>query len=317
MPNSPPSHSVPPPHAYHTQTNSYGVFRSYLFGIPSYSPDDLYSLDEVSDSSTFATDSTSTRLSDERPWWSSFGSSLNESYFAPFLNASVFRLMSWFHNGTNNKSLSDLDSLAKDVILAPDFKKDDLIGFRAKREAGRLDKADTPQSRFSAEDGWNETCVKISLPSQKVKHPTEAEAPQFDVPGLFHRRLIHVIKAALQETAAKSYHLFPFQEFWQRSSDAPPERIWSELYTADAFISEHEKIRSLPQEGGYENLIVGLMLWSDSTHLTSFGNASLWPIYMYIGNLSKYTRAKPTSFSAHHVAYIPKVWVVSLFLLLC
>jgi len=30
------------------------------------------------------------------------------------------------------------------------------------------------------------------------------------------------------------------------------------------------------------------MLWSDSTHLASFGNASLWPIYLYIGNLSKY-----------------------------
>jgi len=49
------------------------------------------------------------------------------------------------------------------------------------------------------------------------------------------------------------------------------------------------------------------MLWSDSTHLTSFGNTSLWPIYLYLGSLSKYTRAKPTSFAAHHLAYIPKV----------
>ena len=215
--------------------------------------------------------------------------------------------MNWFYNSTNHKSLSDLDRLVNDVILADDFKKDDLIGFRATREAERLDKANTPLSRFSDQDGWNETCVKILLPAQRVNHATEAEAPEFEVPGLFHRRLIHVIQVALQETAAKMYHFSPFHEFWQPSPDAPPERIWSELYTADAFIAEHEKIQSQLQEGGYENVIVGLMLWSDSTHLTSFGNASLWPIYLYIGNLSKYTRAKPTSFSAHHVAYIPKV----------
>lgn len=220
--------------------------------------------------------------------------------------------MNWFYNGSNTKSLADLDNLVHDVILADDFKKDDLIGFRATREVERLDKVDTPRSRFSAEDGWNETSVKISLPAEKVKHATEANAPTFDIPGLFHCHLTHVMKATLQETAAKSYHFFPFEEFWQPSPDVPPERIWSELYTADAFIAEHEKIWSQPQVDGLENVIVGLMLWSDSTHLTSFGNASLWPIYLYIGNLSKYTRAKPTSFSAHHLAYIPKVDPITL-----
>jgi hypothetical protein len=140
-----------------------------------------------------------------------------------------------------------------------------------------------------------------------VDENTHSSAPQFEVPGLFHHHLIHVIKAVLQETATKSYHLFPFQEFWQPSPDTPPEHIWSELYTADAFIVEHEMIQLHPQEDGLENVIIGLMLWSDLTYLTSFGNALLWPIYLYIGNLSKYTHGKPTSFSAHHVAYIPKL----------
>jgi hypothetical protein len=59
------------------------------------------------------------------------------------------------------------------------------------------------------------------------------------------------------------------------------------------------------------------MIWmvgtthSDSMHLTSFGNAALWPIYEWFGNQSKYPRGKPTSFAAQHVAYIPKVsWVI-------
>lgn len=243
---------MPPPDPYRTQSNTYGIYRSYAFGIPSYTPDELYSLDAVSDSATFATNSNA-RVSDGLPWWTSFGLSSENpqhNYFAPFLNASVFRLMSWFYNGTNHKSLSDLDSLVTGVILANDFKKDDLIGFRATREAERLDKAETLQSRFPAQDGWSETCVKISLPAQKVNHATEAVAPEFDVPGLFHRPLVHVIKVALQETTAKLYHFSPFHEFWQASPDAPPERIWSELYTADAFTTEYAKIRSQPQEGG-------------------------------------------------------------------
>ncbi|KAJ7325436.1 hypothetical protein DFH08DRAFT_926310 [Mycena albidolilacea] len=44
------------------------------------------------------------------------------------------------------------------------------------------------------------------------------------------------------------------------------------------------------------------MLWSDSTHLANFGTVSLWPLYTFFGNLSKYMRAKPTSNSGYHQA---------------
>ena len=54
-------------------------------------------------------------------------------------------------------------------------------------------------------------------------------------------------------------------------------------------------------------VLIGIMIWSDSTLLANFGTASLWPIYLYFGNQSKYSRAKPSDFAAHHLAYIPKV----------
>ena len=317
---SQPSDTPPaiPKNSYQTSPNSYGVYRSYPSGCPSYTPDELYTLDSVSDSTTFAM-SLGEESADTRPWWSPFGSSLqslHKDYFTPFLNASVFRLMHWFYNGSNTKSLTDLDQLVQTVICADDFKKEDFADFRASREAERLDKIDGPNSRFSAEDGWIETSVKISLPAKGVSHASEVDAPQFELPGLFHRRLLQVIKASLQETAAKQFHLFPFHEFWQPSPHAIPQRIYSELYSADAFLQEQERINAQPREPGctLENVVVGIMLWSDSTHLTSFGNASLWPIYLHIGNLSKYTRSKPTSFAAHHLAYIPKVrhWYLSL-----
>ncbi|KAH8834403.1 hypothetical protein DL96DRAFT_1580429, partial [Flagelloscypha sp. PMI_526] len=49
------------------------------------------------------------------------------------------------------------------------------------------------------------------------------------------------------------------------------------------------------------------MLFSDSTHFTDFGTASLWPIYAFFGNLSKYVNACPSSLGARHLAYIPSL----------
>ncbi|KAF8874231.1 hypothetical protein BD779DRAFT_1476607 [Infundibulicybe gibba] len=100
------------------------------------------------------------------------------------------------------------------------------------------------------------------------------------------------------------------EHFWKPSDAEPPERLYeSELYSSNSFLAEHEKVCALPPEPGctLERVVAGIMLWSDSTHLTNFGNAALWPIYLFLGNQSKYTRAKPTSFAAHHLAYIPKL----------
>jgi hypothetical protein len=134
------------------------------------------------------------------------------------------------------------------------------------------------------------------------------------VQGLFYQNPLDVIKAAFLETAAEDFHITPFKEYWQPHPNLPRERIYSELYNTDAFIDEHERIRAQPRlECQLETVIAAIMLWSDSTHLTNFGNATLWPIYLYLGNLSKYSRAKPTAFAAHHLAYIPKVMIVITF----
>ena len=156
--------------------------------------------------------------------------------------------------------------------------------------------------------------VYIPLPASGTCFASEAVAPQLPVPGLFHWPLLGVLKAALQETVAEHFHLFPFQEYWQPDPEIPVEHLYSKLYSSDVFTQEYERIHSQPHEPGcgLKTVIIGFMLWSDSMHLTSFGKASLWPIYLFIGNLSKYTHAKPTSFAAHHLTYIPKVCTLSL-----
>ncbi|KAG2049274.1 hypothetical protein BDR06DRAFT_991207, partial [Suillus hirtellus] len=49
------------------------------------------------------------------------------------------------------------------------------------------------------------------------------------------------------------------------------------------------------------------MFWSDATQLMTFGNAKLWPIYMYFGNEPKYHRCRPSCHLGNHVAYFQKL----------
>jgi hypothetical protein len=50
-----------------------------------------------------------------------------------------------------------------------------------------------------------------------------------------------------------------------------------ELYSSDAFITEHAKVQQQPAEPDchLERVVLGLMFWSYSTHLANFGTASL------------------------------------------
>lgn len=64
-----------------------------------------------------------------------------------------------------------------------------------------------------------------------------------------------------------------------------------------------------PAEPGcnLERVVVPIMGYSDSTHLASFGTASICPGYLWFGSQSKYSRAKPSKFAAHHLVYFPSV----------
>ena len=200
------------------------------------------------------------------------------------------------------------------IIKASDFSQDHFDDFNATRELNRMDKFLSGelegQLSPSVHDDWKTSSVFLSLPCKGVKHASEDAAPKLEVKGLRHRHLLDVIKAALVEPAAEKFHLFPFRSYWKPSPEEPEERLYSEAYMADHFLGLYENIRQQPQDAAkacLKPVILGLMVWSDSTHMTSFGTASLWPIYLYFGNLSKYAHARPLSFAAHHLAYVPKV----------
>jgi hypothetical protein len=116
------------------------------------------------------------------------------------------------------------------------------------------------------------------------------------------------MKAAIADITSKRFHFSPFRRIWKSPSGAET-RVFDEAYTSDAWLDAHDDLQKQRNEPGckLEKVILGILFWSDSTHLASFGTASVWPLYMYFANLSKYFRGKPGSGACHHVAYIPKV----------
>jgi hypothetical protein len=103
-----------------------------------------------------------------------------------------------------------------------------------------------------------------------------------------------------------NFHWHGFKQFWKPSEGKPEQRVYGKVYTSDAFLEMEGK---LPHIEGctLEKAIIPLIVYSNLTHLASFRTASLWPIYIWFGNISKYIRLKTSSFSAHHLAYLPSV----------
>jgi hypothetical protein len=102
----------------------------------------------------------------------------------------------------------------------------------------------------------------------------------------------------------------PHHLYWKPTPESELERVITELFNSDAFIGEYEELLKHPPPSSgphIETAIAAMMVWSDSTHLAEFGMASLWPIYLFFGNQSKYSCAKPSDFAVHHVAHIPSV----------
>jgi hypothetical protein len=197
----------------------------------------------------------------------------------------------WFYSASNTKSIGDLDLLKKGVISTPDFSASKLENFSTSWEMAWLDAYDSTESPFAAEDGWSKGFVTLRVPNAKFKYFLRSEAPEFIVLGLYYCSLLEVLKSACLSPGAQKYHWIPHRLF-QKSQEADIS-IYSEIYNSDAMLEEDTKIQAHLCESGNncdaEVTILTVLLWSDSTHLMNFGTASLWPVYLFLGNISKYT----------------------------
>jgi len=287
-----------------TIANSFGVWREYPHR-PTIDPDGSLSLEELSNSHRVPSNLSESSPAD-LPVVSESSPNSEHPFYWPCQNATIWRVMAWLNNGKTAKSEAEATAFVETVIHASDFNKDELLGFNAHRENQRLDKA---LSRAALKSQFSESSVGILVPSGDPKVP----AKTFSVPGLLHRKLTSVIIDALNDPLSHLLHFSPFKLFHRNPLTKKEERIFGELYTSDTFLAEHEEVQQhgkLPSDDlscKREKVVAALMISSDSTHLTNFGNTKAWPIYLMLGNLSKYFRSLPNSGALHHLAYIPSV----------
>ncbi|KAF7966593.1 hypothetical protein HWV62_37801 [Athelia sp. TMB] len=229
------------------------------------------------------------------------------SSFFPYPNESMFRLGDWYWNGTQ-KSQEAFNSLIS-ILKSPSFMLADVCGApRAWSQINTILSSDGgAEDGFEWEDevaGWKCKPIIIKVPFHQR---AESPGPKPYIAGhLYHRSLVAVIREKLSDPFhAAGFHYEPFELFWQPRDVNSKTRVHGELYTSPAFLRAYQELLESPGEPNCSlpRILVAMMFWSDATQLTSFGNAKLWPCYLFFGNESKYRRCKPSCHLCSHVAY--------------
>lgn len=283
-----------------TGFNAFGLCRLYPRR-PSFEPDQFIPSTLLARTSPIATQATDSSPNVSPPPF-------------PFANMTIYRLMTWMNFGSTRISETKVSQLVKDVILAEDFDRKHLEDFSVRRSLRKLDKEENGKG-VSFPDDWVQTDVTINIPTKSQ----EGGPLPYVIPGFHYRPLLNVIRAAFADVQARAFHLMPFQRLWRDPLGGRQERIYDELYTSDAWLEAQDNLQKLPKEPGcsLERVVAALMLFSDATHLANFGTAKAWPLYMYFGNLTKYTRSSPLSGACHLVGFLPSVSFVNAGIFLC
>jgi len=141
-----------------TGQNQFGLFHEYHH-CPSYDPDHSMPEDKLSDyhrAPPPQIDHVPHEESHPPPW--------------PFQNMSIYLLMEWMITGGNQKSISEVNQLVKDVLGSKDFWLHNIANFSAHTESKWLDLAEECNSgSLFLGDGWMEKSVHIMVPTgQKI-----------------------------------------------------------------------------------------------------------------------------------------------------
>ena len=288
-----------------TNANSFGVFREY-HAVHSHNPHDPDAFEDVAVTTAASLPQS---IGSGLMVTASMGLDLPDE----LKNKSEHLLFSWMALGSGNTP-AGMNDLVHNTLRHPNFDLSELEDFNAVTTTRRFEREHFSKrgTTLKVGDGWKEGSVSIRVPCTKVQQK-ESDAPEFIVDGILYRDIVEVISAELEDQDAfENIHITPYKEWWCPCPGDDPVRVYSETYNSDATLQADEKVRDKlgtthGPDTDLEAFVVSAILYSNSTHLASFGNASLWPIYLFLGNVSKYIRSKPTSFSAHHIAYLPTV----------
>lgn len=233
-----------------TDPDEFGVYRVYQY-MPSYDPDQETSPEEFADSP----DIPGARPRSRPGWWFGFGSVAQTilrqrtpmSINPPFLNHTTLSLMQWYYLARSSTlSLASIQRLVEDVILGPDFDREELRNFRAQTavnayDRARLAAATLPTSEsessqdipFTSAAGWRESSIRFWVPRDPGRNrsgATHEPLKHITVGPVWHRSIMQVLKDTIQNPATgPNMHVSPFRLYWSpdaatdSSSPQPPD----------------------------------------------------------------------------------------------
>lgn len=197
----------------------------------------------------------------------------------------IFLLGDWFWNGGLQKSqksfweplqiIGNIQFWSEDVSATQWNLINDKLGSSAE---------DTGHAMPFEGAVWKKTLINIKIPVYKCE----------DNPGIhnylttdfLHWSLVSIICEKFEnQKHDKLFHYQPSELLWNGGPSKQPIHVHEELHTSEAFIQVHHKLQESQPEPGCELewVIVTLMFWLTSTHLTSFSNSKLWPCYIFLG----------------------------------
>ncbi|KAF7985614.1 hypothetical protein HWV62_3931 [Athelia sp. TMB] len=208
--------------------------------------------------------------------------------FYPFENENAFRIAELHYSdnaSTSQKKFKDL----RDIIGAPTFKPEDIRNTnwtKIHRILGHnVFDCDESQrdEKFEWEDvdaGWKKSPISIQVPFHRKTFSPGVRT--FAVGDLYHRSLVDIIREKLANPVDDAqFHYAPYELHWRpRADGAPSTRVHGEFYTSPEFFTAHEKLQAAENEPGcsLEKVVLAMEFASDSTQLTHFGSAKLWPL---------------------------------------
>jgi hypothetical protein len=277
---------------FRTLRNAFHLFRRYTSSNrPSHNPEANATTDDLSDIVA------QSESSDENPIAPSYD---------PYPNRNAFLLGEWYWNGGSQKSQSSFKDLLQ-IVGDPSFDPSDVRDINWKD----VDEQLTQVGHIEDDTGWTRTPVTVLVPAQHHRKSSSLSGPQeFIVADFYHRSILSAVKEALSSPARhRHFHYEPCELLWQPPGLSNPISVHGELYTSPAFTQAHLDLQNSPPEPNCKlpRCIAALMFASDATHLTSFGDVKLWPLYLYFGNESKYRRCKPSENLCSHIAYFQGV----------
>lgn len=273
--------------------NKFGLFRQYYAAhFPIHDPDENLTPKDLMDTST------------DTP----YSTPINP--YHPYPTRSSFLLGEWYWDKGPKKSQSSFRNLLE-IVGHPDFRPEDVAATNWRHINSQLggeprsDGDEADEACWEDDGDWVRTPIVINVPfHQRSLHPGQEK---FDAGVLYHRKLVSVIREKISRPSSFAHlHFEPYELFCQTDEAYEPVKVHGELYSSKAFMDAHHDLQNSPREHQCElpRVIVGLMFASDGTQLTMFSNNKLWPVYLAIGNESKYRRTKPSCQSFEHIAYL-------------